>query len=118
MTEQGLYDKYTVLNNETGEEVTGVFILKPETDPIAIAALQKYAELTTNKELENNLLVWFETLELMGTEMPPRCDYCEEVAKVRATPFLADAGSSMCEHCWDQTRKEYRNSHDEEIGEF
>lgn len=118
MDEKGLYDKYIVIENSTGEEVTEVFVLKPDTDPIAIAALQKYAELTSNKELESNLSVWIETLEMMGSEMPPKCDYCEDVAKVKSSPFMADAGAMMCRHCWDATREEYKNSNDEDIGEF
>ena len=33
----GLYDKYLVVNLDTGEEVRGVFTLKPSTDPAAIS---------------------------------------------------------------------------------
>jgi len=40
---KGLYPKYTITNNETGEEVRGAFILKPENDPHARTALAAYA---------------------------------------------------------------------------
>lgn len=40
---QGLTNKYTVTNNETGREVVGAFILKPDTDLAARAALLSYA---------------------------------------------------------------------------
>lgn len=57
-TSQGLYGKYRVFNSETGEELKSFFVLKPDTDPVAIAALQRYAELTPDKELENDLYKW------------------------------------------------------------
>ncbi|OMD19986.1 hypothetical protein BJP48_31510 [Paenibacillus odorifer] len=48
-----------------------------------------------------------------------RCSYCgEEVSYTRPTPFMADAGADMCEHCWESTRVEYAAAHDEHIGEF
>ncbi|TYS55776.1 hypothetical protein FZD47_25455 [Bacillus infantis] len=118
MREQGLYKKYQVTKTSTGEEVEGVFILKPDTDPIAIAALQKYAELTEDELLAGQISEWLEALELMGSELPTKCDYCEDIAKVKSSPFMGDAGASMCKCCWDITREEYRASHGEEIGEF
>lgn len=118
MSEKGLYKKYLVTKISTGEEVEGVFILKPETDPIAIAALQRYAELTDDELLAGHISEWIEALEFMGSEMPPECDYCEDVAKVKSTPFLGDGGASMCKRCWDMTREEYKASHGEGIGEF
>ena len=42
--DKGLYGKYTIINNETGEPVQGfAFVLKPETDPHARWALAAYA---------------------------------------------------------------------------
>lgn len=117
MGEKGLYKKYQVKKLSTGEEVEGVFILKPYTDPIAIAALQRYAELTSDKLLSQQIEGWIEGIEFMGCEMPPECDYCESVAKVKSSPFMADAGASMCKYCWDDTRKEYIDSQGED-GEF
>lgn len=116
---KGLYDKYTVINNETESPIDGAaFILRPDRDPIAIAALQRYAELTDNELLADDITGWLETLEFMGSDMPPECDYCESVAKVKSSPFMADAGASMCKQCWDDTRKEYIDSNGEDIGEF
>ncbi|MCJ7840530.1 hypothetical protein MUB24_06260 [Lederbergia sp. NSJ-179] len=116
--EQGLYGKYRVLKSDTGEEINSFFVLKPDTDPVAIAALQRYAELTPNDQLSEELNCWLETLEMMGAQMPPKCDYCEDIAKVRTTPFLADSGAVMCEYCWNHTRREYKDSHGEDIGKF
>jgi len=50
---QSLYAKYTIIKNETGEEVRDAFVLKPETDPIARLALSSYAEFVRD---ENPLL--------------------------------------------------------------
>jgi len=117
---RGLYDKYKILDGETGEEKQGTyFVLKPDTDPAAIAALQKYAEITTNEELAEHISCWIDGLKLTGVEQPPECDYCDEiVSKVRASPFLADGSAKMCKVCWDNTKKEYANSHDEYIPDF
>lgn len=117
--QKGLYDKYTVINNETQKPIDGpAFILRPDRDPYAIAALQRYAELTVNEILAQDITGWIEVMELMGSDMPPKCDYCESVAKVKSSPFMADAGASMCKQCWDATRKEYIDSHSEDIGDF
>lgn len=45
MTDQrGLYPKYKIIKNETGEEVENAFVLKPETDVHARTALMIYAQ--------------------------------------------------------------------------
>ncbi|WP_234404988.1 dUTP diphosphatase [Paenibacillus bouchesdurhonensis] len=47
------------------------------------------------------------------------CSYCgEEVSYTRPSPFIADAGADMCEHCWDMTKKEYAASNGEYIPDF
>lgn len=57
--EKGLYEKYTLINNETGEEVQeNFFILKPEKDEAARKALLAYAEATDNEQLADDLRNW------------------------------------------------------------
>jgi|SRR5690625_3689085 len=65
MNEQkGLFNKYTIINNETGKEVEGsYFVLNPETDLAAIDALIAYAKSTQNKELAKDIYRW---LDLLG----------------------------------------------------
>ena len=47
------------------------------------------------------------------------CDYCGNLGViVRPSPFLADIGSKMCKHCWNETQKEYANSVGEYIPDF
>ncbi|MCM3257125.1 hypothetical protein M3664_04920 [Paenibacillus lautus] len=59
MNNKGLYKKYTIINNETGQEVEGeYFVLKPENDPAARAALIHYATRTENKELGKDIVMW------------------------------------------------------------
>jgi hypothetical protein len=59
MTKYGLYNKYTVINKETGEETTDrLFILKPDKDPAARAALKAYAAATDNEKLAKDLIHW------------------------------------------------------------
>ena len=54
----GLYGKYTVYKNKDGSLVTGCFILRPEKDPAAVAALRAYAAATDNTELASDIIKW------------------------------------------------------------
>ncbi|WHY76245.1 hypothetical protein QNH20_19260 [Neobacillus sp. WH10] len=119
MPEQGLYEKYIILDAVTREEKEGpYFVLKPSEDPAAIAAIKKYAEVTEKKELSDDLINWMGRLEFEGVKQPPECDYCGELTdKVRPSPFMGDS-ASMCKHCWDITKEEYAASHDEHIPVF
>lgn len=63
-TERGLYEKYSVTKD--GEEVTDCFVLEPEDDRAARAALKTYAAVTDNDELEQDLR------EQFGLERTPR----------------------------------------------
>lgn len=47
------------------------------------------------------------------------CDYCDNRGViVRPSPFLVDNGAKMCEHCWNETQKEYIHSTGEYIPNF
>ena len=111
-------NKYKVIDRETGEEVIGVFVLDPADDPIAVASIQRYAELTPDEDLAVELNSWMESIEMLGLDMPPKCDYCGDVAKVKPSPYIGDTFRKMCKKCWNDTRKEYKNAHGEDIGEF
>ncbi|EES50271.1 hypothetical protein NE172_10690 [Clostridium botulinum] len=46
------------------------------------------------------------------------CNYCDEENQIlRPSPFMADA-AMMCEHCWNETQKEYAASNGEYIPNF
>lgn len=60
----GLYGKYTVLKNEDGSLITNCFVLRPEKDPAAVAALRAYAATTDNAELADDIINW------VGAELP------------------------------------------------
>lgn len=55
---KGLYGKYTVINNDTGEEVTDCFVLRPKKDMAARAALKAYARATEDIPLAEDILHW------------------------------------------------------------
>ncbi|MFK3938918.1 hypothetical protein ACI2JA_15570 [Alkalihalobacillus sp. NPDC078783] len=119
--EKGLYEKYTVINNETAKPVEGfTFTLSPEKDPAAAYALKKYAEMTTNEQLATEIECYIESMEMIGTlKMPQECSYCEEPApKLRSSPYMADIGAEMCKHCWDLPRSRGKNVEGTDIGEF
>lgn len=42
-TDEGLHHKYDVTNRETGEDVRGAFVLRPDRDRAAVTALGVYA---------------------------------------------------------------------------
>lgn len=64
-TERGLHGKYRVTKD--GDEQDGCFVLKPESDDAARAALKAYASATENDELANDLREQFD-LELTPQE--------------------------------------------------
>lgn len=62
---KGLYNKYQIINRETGQEVEGdYFVLKPSKDQAARVALHAYAEHTHNKLLANDIYAWLARLGL------------------------------------------------------
>lgn len=72
MSDKGLYQKYQVIDRNTGQEVTGnhppvTFTLVPERDRAAVEALRYYAELidtpSGNKVLANDLRVWLDSID-------------------------------------------------------
>lgn len=66
MDDPGLYGKYTVVNNETGEQVTDCFVLRPEHDRAARAALYVYGTRCGNVALRDDLHAWVLRLEGLG----------------------------------------------------
>ena len=58
----GLKRKYIVLKSDTGELVDGCFVLRPDKDEAAIAALVAYAGATGNKQLAADILAWIDVL--------------------------------------------------------
>ncbi len=58
----GLQHKYYVFKAEDGEVVDGCFVLRPDNDPAARAALLAYADATDNEELREDLRYWMEHL--------------------------------------------------------
>gem|GEM_PF-5962791 len=56
--DNGLYAKYRVYKNNSGEPVENCFVLQPEKDPAAVEALRVYAGATTNKQLAEDILSW------------------------------------------------------------
>lgn len=50
--------KFKVVNEETGEEIENCFVLFPEHDKAAVAALEEYAKNTVNSGMANVLQNW------------------------------------------------------------
>lgn len=69
ISQKGLYNKYQIINRETGQEADGqYFVLKPAKDPAARAALMAYAEATDNEQLAVDVTAWLSTLTEQSTE--------------------------------------------------
>lgn len=58
----GLKRKYVVLKSDSGEPVEGCFVLRPDKDKAAIAALLAYANATDNQVLAKDIRGWVSTL--------------------------------------------------------
>lgn len=61
--DKGYYQKYTVIDNRTGEEVEGqTFTLNLDTDPAAKVAMQAYAEAI----MQDNPTLYADILEMIN----------------------------------------------------
>lgn len=113
---KGLYNKYLIINRETGEEVDGsYFVMNPVKDHAAREALEEYARCTSNDFLRADLMAWLETMPEFQ-----RCDWCDGVAKEFSGPHLYDwvPDKKMCRSCWNHDREMYMGSYGDDIGEF
>lgn len=54
----GLKEKFLVFKADTGEKVENCFVLRPDKDSAAVAALRAYAEATENDTLANDIYNW------------------------------------------------------------
>lgn len=63
---EGLKVKYRVRKVSNGELIDGCFVLRPNKDKAAVAALYAYAEATENKVLAYDIRKWLEELEKEG----------------------------------------------------
>lgn len=59
----GLKEKYRIFKAKNNESVTGCFVLRPDKDPTAKAALKAYAEATDNLTLWEDLKKWLDEIE-------------------------------------------------------
>ena len=82
--QKGLYRKYIVRKADTGEEVANCFILRPEKDPAAVAALREYARVTNNRELASDILRWICPTHFTQNEVE------DAKAIIRLFPHLID----------------------------
>lgn len=66
---KGLFIKYTVTKNDTGEGVDGCFVLRPDKDPAAIHAILAYADYCENvqgkTELAEDLRKWMTAVKVL-----------------------------------------------------
>lgn len=61
--DKGLHVKYIVTKVDTGETVNNCFVLRPDKDPAALAALKAYAYMTTNPDLAADIFGWIVSIE-------------------------------------------------------
>lgn len=64
--QNGLYQKYRV--EKDGEPQEGCFVLKPESDPAARAALLAFADATDDEELAQDLREWVASIKAQETD--------------------------------------------------
>lgn len=53
---KGLKGKFLVFKSDTGEMIKNCFVLRPDKDPAAVAALRAYAEATDNDTLAADII--------------------------------------------------------------
>lgn len=81
----GLYAKYRITKTSDGGEVTGAFVLRPESDIHAQIAIRFYADsvMATNPTLARELHAWMDSLACAHTDMPDDrpCEWCNAYDK-------------------------------------
>lgn len=76
---KGLKGKFLVFKSDTGEMIKNCFVLRPDKDPAAVAALRAYAAATDNNSLSADLINWVGAWEqeqlrwIPVTERLPKC---------------------------------------------
>lgn len=55
---KGLKGKFLVFKSDTGEMIKNCFVLRPDKDPAAVAALRAYAAATDNDTLATDIIEW------------------------------------------------------------
>ena len=72
----GLYNKYIITKADGTQVNDRCFILKPDKDPAAVAALRAYAEATNDDQLRSDLYAWIgsplHALQAVGEVYPSR----------------------------------------------
>lgn len=61
--DRGIYAKYRVISVETGKEVEGCFVLRPQKDKVARLALHTYAKYCGNSLLKKDILEWINDID-------------------------------------------------------
>ena len=99
-TGEGLRCKYIVRKADTGEGVDGCFVLRPDRDRAAVAALRAYAAATDNDVLATDILNWVgqESNEPLTLDELRQMDgepvYCVEITGREEWLFRRDSGFS------------------------
>lgn len=85
---QGLYDRYTVIDNRTGQQVEDGFFVLKLTDPVALKALMTYAEYTDDPVLATDLsfLIGSSAAKLEGAALRKFLDLARTIPKAEDGP--------------------------------
>ena len=101
---KGLKAKYLVFKANTGERVDNCFVLRPDKDPAAVAALRAYAATTDNKILAEDIYNWVGK----GESLRPTAEWIEY-----------DNGIQVCSNCGEEhSWEEYRPTYCEDCGAY
>lgn len=78
---EGLKRKFLVFKSDTGEMVENCFVLRPDKDPAAVAALRAYAAATDNDTLSADIINWVGAGNDRDNSKPLTLDELREMAK-------------------------------------
>jgi hypothetical protein len=84
---KGLSESVVVVDRKTGQEVKGIFALKPDTDPAARAALLTYAHAV---EADNYKLAQDLRLLMLKYEAEDRANRQQLIGEVEIPDWLRD----------------------------
>lgn len=115
MVNEGLKIKYNVTKVENGQPVNDCFVLRPTKDNCAKEALLKYAEVTDNKALAQDIVIWLEDIE---KERKSQLTIKENIQEIIEKYHVKDNKHDYFQECRDNPDSNFDFKITEELEQF
>lgn len=104
---KGLFGKYIVRKRSDNSIVTNCFVLRPDRDDAAIAAMLAYADATSDEQLAQELRKWAEFEQRVKSHIT-NADHIRAMSDMELADFMAVRNcpprqkqcQTSCCNCW------------------